>query len=166
MCSILLAGRVKGGNSMITYRQIVEADLPRHRASLLRLINLNADNHITRRAYNNLRTLRSERLSKEGNVIWTAWDEKLLVGMVFCERFGNRTSFSVVRRSHRSQGIGKALLQRAVVSMGKFYAEVATDNIASMKVLFGMGMVAYDVFLRRGKWILRVRNGFSVVKEQ
>lgn len=151
---------------MITYRQIFEADLPRHRASLLRLINLNADNHITRRAYNNLRILRSERLSKEDNVIWTAWDEQLLVGMVFCERFGNRTSFSVVRRSHRSQGIGKALLQRAVMSMGKFYAEVATDNIASMKVLFGMGMVAYDVFLRRGKWILRVRNGFTVVKEQ
>ncbi len=151
---------------MITYRQILDTDLPRNRASLLRLIRLNADNHITRKAYTNLRTLRSERLAKEGNVIWTAWDGQQLVGMIFCERFGNRTSLAVVRRSHRSQGIGKALLQRAVGSMGRFYAEVATDNIASMKVLFGMGMVAYDVFPRRGKWILRVRNSFAGIKEQ
>lgn len=150
---------------MITYRQIVETDCSRQKAALLRLIRLNADNHITRKAFNNLRNLRPARLAKEGNVIWTAWDDQLLVGMVFCERFGNRTSFSVVRRSHRSQGIGKALLQRAVTSMGRFYAEVAVDNLASMKVLFGMGMVAYDIFPRRGKWILRVRNGFAVNKE-
>lgn len=147
---------------MISYKQILEADLSRHRTALLRLIRLHADNHITRKAYNNLRRLRPERLAREGNVIWTAWDGELLVGIIFCERYGNRTSLSVVRRSHRSQGIGKSLLMRAVSSMGRFYAEVAADNPASLKLLFGMGMVAYDVFLRRGKWILRVRNGFSV----
>lgn len=147
---------------MITYQQILEADLLHHKTSLLRLIRHNADNHITRKAYNNLRRLRPDRLSREGNVIWTAWDDKLLVGMIFCERYGNRTSFTVVRRSHRSQGIGKSMLKRGVTSMGRFYAEVAVDNPASLKVLFGMGMVAYGVFQRRGKWILRVRNGFSV----
>ncbi|NLW16960.1 MAG: GNAT family N-acetyltransferase [Firmicutes bacterium] len=150
---------------MITYRQITEDDFLQYRADILRLIKLNADNHITRRALNNFRRLRPEKLSREGNVIWTAWDGELLVGMIFCERYGNRTSFSVVRRSHRSQGIAKALLRRAVNTMGRFYAEVAADNPASLKVLFGMGMVAYDVFPRRGKWILRVRNGFDVNKE-
>lgn len=147
---------------MITYRQIVEKDWPKNRTALLRLVRLNADNHITRAAYNNLRKLRPAKLSQEGNVIWTAWDGNQMVGMIFCERFGNRTSFSVVRKSHRSQGIAKNLVQRAVNSMGKFYAEVAVDNSASMKVLFGMGMIAYGIFLRRGKWILRVKNGFAV----
>jgi len=95
-------------------------------------------------------------------VIWTAWDGDLLVGVIICESYGKRTSFSVVRKSHRSRGIAKALLLRAVNSMGRFYAEVASDNLASMKVLFGMGMVAYDAFVRYGKIILRVRNGFNV----
>jgi RimJ/RimL family protein N-acetyltransferase len=165
MSNTLLAGLAKGGKCVITYRQITEDDFLQYKASLLRLIRLNADNHITRRAFNNLRRFRPERLSREGNVIWTAWDGELLVGVIFCERYGNRTSFSVVRRSHRSQGIAKSLLRRAVNSMGRFYAEVAADNPASLKVLFGMGMVAYDVFPRHGKWILRVRNGFPVEKE-
>jgi GNAT superfamily N-acetyltransferase len=150
---------------MITYRRILTDDYARYRKGILRLIRAHADNHITRKAFHNLRTLSSRQLLKEGNVIWTAWDEQLLVGMVFCERFGNRTSFSVVRRSHRSQGIGKELLLKAVTSMGRFYAEVAADNLASMKVMFAMGMVAYDVFPRRGKQILRFRNGFTIAKE-
>ncbi len=165
MCSTLLKGLAPGGKPMITYRQITEKDFSEHRANILRLVRLHADNHITRKALNHLRRFRSEKLSREGNVIWTAWDGQLLVGVIFCERFGNRTSLAVVRRSHRSQGIAKELLRLAVNTMGRFYAEVAADNPASLKVLFGMGMVAYDVFPRRGKWILRVRNGFKVDKE-
>lgn len=150
---------------MITYRQILGNDLGSQRANLLRIIKSHGDSRITRNAFRNLRTLRPARLHQDGNVIWTAWDDRLLVGLIFCERYGNRTSFSVVRKSHRAQGIGKELLLRAVTTMGRFYAEVAVDNLASMKLLFGMGMVAYGVFPRRGKLILRVRNGFAVGPE-
>lgn len=150
---------------MISYRRVTEKDFRRIKPVILRIIKNHGDNHITRQALRNLQTMRATDLREEGNVIWTAWDGNKLVGFVFCENYGNRTSFSVVRRSYRSQGIGKNLLLRAVSTMGRFYAEVAADNMASLRVMFAMGMVAYDAFWRKKKIILRMRNGFPVLEK-
>ena len=143
---------------MIVYRQIGRADWPKFRSAALQLVRTQADRHITRRAYENMRSMHPKALDEAGNVIFSAWEGSLLVGILLCERFGNRSALAVVRRTHRSQGIAKELLRRALAAMGRFYAEVATDNIASLRVVFGMGMIADGVFRRHGKWVLKVRN--------
>ncbi|MGI6343591.1 MAG: GNAT family N-acetyltransferase [Bacillota bacterium] len=147
---------------MVEYRSLRAEEWPRLKAGILSFIRRHHDKHITRATYSRVRKLPGSRLNRPGTVVYTAWDGRRLVGVIICEGYGNRTSMIVVHRDYRSHGIGRRLLQLAVQQMGRFYAEVAADNLPSMKILFAMGMVAYDVFLRYGKITLRVRNGFPV----
>ena len=44
-------------------------------------------------------------------------------------------------------------------ALGRYYAEVASDNLPSLRALFACGLRAYDVFTRpSGKVILRLRS--------
>lgn len=147
---------------VITYKQVTADTWSSAKASILDLVRKHHDKHITRKAYNHVKQLKSVSLNSPGVAIWTAWSGSQLVGALISERYGVRTSMMVVHRDFRSQGIAKELLKQATCSMGRFYGEVAADNLASLKACFGMGLVAYDVFLRRGKPTLRVRNGFAV----
>ncbi len=147
---------------MVKYKQVTAANWSAATNTILDLVRKHHDKHITRKAYNHLRLLKPTSLNKDGVALWTAWNGRQLVGMILCEGYGVRTSMMVVHREFRSQGIAKELLRQATFSMGRFYGEVAADNTASLKACFGMGLVAYDVFLRKGKPTLRVKNGFPV----
>lgn len=146
---------------MIEFRPVTKENLRRLRPGILRLIRGHNDRHITRKAVRHLRELAPSKLVEAGNVCLTAWSGERLVGVILCEEFGKRTSMAVVHRDFRSQGIGRELLKRAVAQMGRFYGEIAADNLPSLRHAFAAGMVAYDAFVRRGKITLRVRNGWQ-----
>lgn len=143
---------------MIIYHRIAASELLKYRRQMLRFIRDNGDNHITKKAYTSFRLLAPQALEQEGNIVFIGLQGRTLAGLIFCEHYGQKTSFAVVGKKYRSRGVGKALLQQAMAGMKKFYAEVAVDNVPSMKLLFSMGMVAYDVFPRYGKMILKVKN--------
>lgn len=146
---------------MAEFKQVQPTEWSSVKASALELIRRHRDGHITRRAYQHVQTLRGRSLEQPGNVVWAAWVGSRLVGIMVFEEYGNRTSMVVVHGDYRGQGIAKGMLLRAVKQMGRFYAEIAADNLPSLRTVFTLGMVAYDVFLRRGKITLRVRNGFN-----
>jgi len=145
-------------------RQIQPAEWRKVRPLALELVRGHRDGHITRRAFTHLQQLRGPSLEKPGNVVWSAWDKRKLVGIMVFERYGNRTSMVVVHRDYRGQGISRDMMLQAMRQMGRFYAEIASDNLSSLRSVFWAGMVAYDVFVRRGKVTLRVRNGFDPTK--
>lgn len=146
---------------MIEFRQVGKADWRGLRPNVLRLMRAHGDRHITPKALRHVRDLRSSQVAQEGNVVVTAWSEQQLIGVIVCEQFGKRTSAAVVHPSFRSQGVGRGLLHRALRQLGRFYGEIAADNLASLRHAFAAGMIAYDAFIRRGKVTLRVRNGFE-----
>ena len=146
---------------MVEYRQVQPTEWRKVRAIALALIRGHRDGHITRKTYNHVQSLRSQSLDQEGNVVWTAWADDRLVGVIVYEEYGNRTSMMVVHRDYRGQGIAKGMLLPSAKHMGRFYSEIAVDNLSSLRAVFAVGMVAYDVFLRRGKITLRMRNGFD-----
>ncbi|MGI6357635.1 MAG: GNAT family N-acetyltransferase [Bacillota bacterium] len=149
---------------MVEYRRILAEDWRKLRPQILSLIRRYRDGHITRAAFSHVQQLRSRSLEQEGNVIWTAWVKRKLVGVIIFERYGNRTAMVVVHREHRGQGISREMIRLSVQTMGRFYAEIASDNLPSLRTAFGAGMVAYDAFVRRGKVTLRVRNAFNPEK--
>lgn len=142
-------------------RQIRPSEWRKVKPLAVELVRGHRDGHITRKAFAHLQKLRSKDLEKPGNVVWSAWENSRLVGVMVFERYGNRTSMVVVHHDHRGRGISREMMLQAVRQMGRFYAEIASDNLSSLRSVFWAGMVAYDVFVRRGKVTLRVRNGFD-----
>ncbi len=146
---------------MVEYRQITASDWRRIRPRVLALIRKYRDGHITRTTFSHVKQLSSHSLDQAGNVIWTAWADRKLVGVMLFERYGNRTAMVVVHGNYRGRGISREMIRLSVQVMGRFYAEIASDNLPSLRTAFAAGMVAYDAFLRRGKVTLKFRNGFD-----
>lgn len=149
---------------MAEVRQIQPGEWKKVKPLAMELVRGHRDGHITRKAFAHMQQMRSRNLEQAGTVVWSAWDKRKLVGIMVFERYGNRTSMVVVHRDYRGQGISRDMMLQAVRQMGRFYAEIASDNLSSLRSVFWAGMVAYDVFVRRGKVTLRVRNGFDPAK--
>lgn len=85
---------------------------------------------------------------KENSYIAAAYDGKKVAGIIVFGNYGIEESFIAVHPDYRQKGVGEKLLKQAMASLGKVYARVALDNIASLKLCFTCGLVAF--FLSKG----------------
>lgn len=111
---------------------------------LLRFIKRYGDGRITYQALRWFNQLSPKQL-KEGTYIAAAYDEKKVTGIIVFGNYGIEESFIAVHPDYRQKKVGEQLLNHAIQSLGKVYARVAVDNIASLKLCFTCGLVAFSL---------------------
>lgn len=70
---------------------------------------------------------------------------KKVTGIVVFGNYGIEESFIAVHPDYRQKRVAEQLLKKAIDSLGKVYARVAADNIASLKLCFTCGLVAFSL---------------------
>lgn len=118
--------------------------LERIKKPLLRFIKRYGDGRITYQALRWFNRLSPGEL-KEGTYIAAAYDEKKVTGIIVFGHYGIEESFIAVHPDYRQKKVGEQLLKQAIQSLGKVYARVAFDNIASLKLCFSCGLVAFSL---------------------
>lgn len=126
----------------------------------LSLMRRHGDSHLTWKALRHYATLEAEETEQPGNLILAALDEHgHCIGAVAALAWGYRLSLVVTSRNARGRGLAGKLLRLAIRALGRYYAEVAGDNLPSLRVFFACGLRAYDAFTRpSGKVVLRLRT--------
>lgn len=126
---------------------------------LLHLVSNHRSGRITPEALKWLDGLNEHDLNYQGNLVVLILYGRRLVGALACSDYGREQSLIVVHRDHRGNGLGRHLVRGALKHLKEFHARVASDNLPSLKLFFGAGLVAYDVFVRpNGKIILKLRT--------
>jgi len=132
---------------------------PRWKKRIVAFVRQHKDKHITRETSAKLRALTKLDLTEPGTLVLAATENKRLTGVLVGKDYGKDCSLAVVRRSTRSRGLGKELLRRAVAELGSFHVQIAADNVPSLKVAFGCGLLGYAVFVRdNGKVVLSLKT--------
>lgn len=132
---------------------------PRWKKRILNFVGRYKDKHITKEASSKLRALKKVDLGDPGTLVLVAAQNKRLVGVLVGVEHGKGCSLAVVKRSTRGRGLGKELLRRAIAELGSFHAEIASDNVPSLKIAFACGLLGYDVFVRdTGKTVLILKT--------
>ena len=132
----------------------------RLRKKVLVFVANHRDRHITPETSARLRSLTRNDLAELGTIVLVATEQNRILGVLACKEHGRCFSLAVVRKAERSKGVGKELLRRAIVEMGEFHVEIASDNVPSLKLAFACGLRAYSVFVRdTGKVVLRLKIG-------
>ena len=135
------------------------ATWPRLRKRVLTFVATHKDRHITPETSSRLRSLKRDELAELGSIVLVASEQNRLLGVLACKEHGKAFSLAVVRKTERSKGVGKQLLQRAIVELEEFHVEIASDNVPSLKLAFACGLKAYSVFVRdTGKVVLRLKT--------
>jgi GNAT superfamily N-acetyltransferase len=126
-------------------RQLSPQSIGQVRSLLLRFIRKYGDHRITGTARQWIRAATPESLQQAGNQIAVAVKDRSLVGLSAFSDYGLDQSFIVIHPSYRNQDLGKQLIQFHIDSLGKVYGKVANDNIPSMKMCFGNGLIAFKL---------------------
>lgn len=138
---------------------------PRWKKRIVAFVRQHKDKHITRETSAKLRALTKLDLGEPGTLVLAATENNRLAGVLVGKDYGKDCSLAVVRRSTRSRGLGKELLRRAVAQLGSFHVQIAADNVPSLKVAFGCGLLGYAVFVRdNGKVILVLKTFDNLCK--
>lgn len=126
----------------------------------VRLMRLHGDGHLTLKALHRYAALKPEETEQEGNFILVALTARNhCIGVAAALGWGYRLSLVTVSPRARGQGLAGRLLRLAVQALGRYYAEVAGDNLPSLRAFFACGLRAYDAFTRpSGKVVLRLRT--------
>lgn len=132
---------------------------PRWKKWVRRFVRTYKDKHITPETSGKLKSLTRDDIDKPGTIALVAVENKRIMGVLMSEAYGRDFSLVVVRRGERSRGLGKQLLNRTIEELGTFHAEIASDNVPSLKIAYACGMLAYSVFVRdNGKVVLRLKT--------
>lgn len=144
----------------VRYVRLTEANFGRLHPATLNLMRRQGDNRLTLKALRRYAGLQAKEAMAPGNLVLAALDgEGRVVGVAAALGWGHRLSLVAVHRRVRGRGLGGRLLRLAVQALGRYYAEVASDNLPSLRAFFACGLRAYDVFTRpSGKIILRLRT--------
>ncbi len=118
--------------------------LNRLKKPILRFMKQYGDGRITHRA---MRWFKQQSVEsfKENSYIAAAYDGKKVTGIIVFGNYGIEESFIAVHPDYRQKGVGVQLLKQATQSLGKVYARIAADNIASLKLCFACGLVAFSL---------------------
>ncbi|MHB9145486.1 MAG: GNAT family N-acetyltransferase [Symbiobacteriia bacterium] len=124
------------------------------------MLRLHGNGHLTHKALRRYGSLQSAETQQEGNFILAALDEQdRCIGVAAALGWGHHLSLVAVAPRARGQGLAGRLLRLSVQALGRYYAEVAGDNLPSLRAFFACGLRAYDAFARpSGKVILRLRT--------
>jgi GNAT superfamily N-acetyltransferase len=125
--------------------KLSEHKLAKNRKQLIRFFRKHGDERITKHGLDWLRNVQPGEIEREGNAAYCTVHKQLLTGVIIIVHYGIEESYMAVHRSYRQQKIGSQLLQKTVEDLGKLYARVATDNVASIKLCVDTGMVAFDL---------------------
>lgn len=144
----------------VHYVRLTELNFERLHPATVELMRRQGDRRLTQKALRFYAGLQAADVVGPGNLVLAALDRRVrVVGVVAALGWGYRLSLVVVHRRLRGHGLGGTLLRLAVQALGRYYAEVASDNLPSLRALFACGLRAYDVFTRpSGKVILRLRS--------
>lgn len=123
------------------------------------LVRTHRSGRITAEALAWLTGLAADDLGRPGTLIELTLSERRLVGVLACSDYGRDQCLIVIHRNYRGRGFGRKLVGGALRRLNELHARVAADNLPSLKVFFGAGLFAYDVFLRpNGKIILKLKT--------
>ncbi|SHE76294.1 Protein N-acetyltransferase, RimJ/RimL family [Seinonella peptonophila] len=117
--------------------------LKKWRPTLIRFIWKHGDQRITHQAIRWFRRLNN--VEQEGTLVALAMEEKRLIGLTALSNYGLGEAFIVVHPRFRKSGVGEKLLQFTLQELPKVYTRVACDNIASLKLCFSCGLIAYKL---------------------
>ncbi|WP_048600624.1 GNAT family N-acetyltransferase [Rubeoparvulum massiliense] len=144
--------------------QLSEEQFSKHRGALLHFIQRYGDQRITFRAIRWIKRLPASKLSEAGTFVLVARSGNELKAVLVIGDYGKEEALVVVHPDSRNDGIGKALLDHLFRRIDRAYGRVAIDNLPSMKMCFGMGMVAIQLttgptgkptlWFGMGKWSL------------
>ncbi|MGE5589844.1 MAG: GNAT family N-acetyltransferase [Bacillota bacterium] len=142
------------------YVRLTGANFQRLHPRTMDLLRNHGDGRLTLQALRRYASLTAEEVGRPGTFVLTALDhEGRVIAVTAAVRWGHELSVSAVHRHNRGRGLAGTLLRLVVRALGRYYAEVASDNLPSLRAFFACGLVAYDVFTRpNGKIILRLRT--------
>ncbi|WP_187820550.1 GNAT family N-acetyltransferase [Pasteuria penetrans] len=115
------------------------------RAPILTFIRRYGEDRITHRTRRWLGKLSSTGLQIKGTYIAAMFNRRTLIGVLAIQQHGRRHACVVVHPRFRRQGVGEQLLQAALQQLDFLYARVAIDNIASLRLCFSCGLLAYKM---------------------
>ena len=118
--------------------------LPEVRPILIRFLKKHGDGRITHKAIRWLKQIQATEV-KPGTLILLAFHQQKLVGLMAFSHYGIEHAITAVHPNWRKQGIGMAMLKKALSQLKKVYTRVAYDNIPSLKLCFSCGLVAFDM---------------------
>lgn len=144
----------------VIYVRLTSANFERLHPSTVNLLRNHGDGRLTLRALRLYASLKAEDVGRPGTFILAALDSAgRVIAVTAAVRWGYELSLSAVHRNHRGRGLAGAMLRLVVRALGRYYAEVASDNLPSLRAFFACGLMAYDVFTRpNGKIVLRLRT--------
>ena len=122
--------------------QLSSEQFTKHRTTLLQFIRRHGEQRITLRALRWLKKLPPSKLNQPGTMILTALHHGRIEGILVIGEYGREEALVVVHPETRNSGVGKEMLDHLFRKIDRAYGRVAIDNIPSMKMCFGMGMVA------------------------
>ncbi|GEM_PF-776994 len=142
------------------YLRVTSSNFRRLHPRTVDLLQSQGDGHLTVKALRLYASLKPEDTERPGNFILAALDPRgRVIAVTAALRWGHELSLIAVQRRQRGRGLAGTLLRLAVRALGRYYAEVASDNLPSLRAFFACGLVAYDVFTRpSGKVVLRLRT--------
>ncbi|WP_028986388.1 GNAT family N-acetyltransferase [Thermicanus aegyptius] len=127
------------------FRTLTPDELHPYRPFLLHFLRRFGGGHITHRAIRWLKNMEGKELEEKGTLILIATEAKKLIGLFAVSDFGLKESLIAVHPKHRNRNLGKEMLKRAIESLGTLYGRVALDNLPSLKMCLGIGMVGFKL---------------------
>lgn len=116
-----------------------------HRPKLLRFIQSYGEGRITHRGIRWLKSIEAEEGEKPGTLFLIAKENHQLAGFFAVLDYGRKESLIVVHPKYRNQGLGRRMIEESLIKLGRFYGRVALDNLPSLHMVFGLGMVGFKL---------------------
>lgn len=123
---------------------LTPAEIEKYRFIITRFMKRFGDNRVTHKALRWFNQLQADTLPP-GTYVAAALENRKIVGIIVFGEYGLKESFIAVHPHYRKQGIGEKLLNSAIQTLEKVYTRVACDNIASLKLCFHCGLVAFKL---------------------
>lgn len=115
-------------------------------SGLLKFIREHGELRITNHACKILSQLTPDQLSKPGVSLLVATvrgqNRRELAGVSFVSGFGEEACLVAVHPLYRNRHIGTALMAAQLKRLGRMECSVASDNTASLKMCFNVGLAA------------------------